>query len=82
MANTAKFAAKTGRGGDWADGKIFGKRGVSSVSNVSPEAHMYSAMRVIAWFTWLRAFHWCRQFGVLSREPSKRYVAIKNTNEA
>lgn len=33
---------------------------------------MYSAMRVVAWFAWLRAFHWFHQVAAMSREEPKR----------
>ncbi len=49
----------------------------SQAVGMPPEADMYSAVRVVAWFTWLRAFHWCRQFNVLSKEEPQRGRAIR-----
>lgn len=79
MANTAKVTQKAGPGGLPLESKIFSKDGVSPRSGVSSEDSMYSLMRVVAWFTWLRAFHWCRQLGVLSKISSQRSIALKST---
>lgn len=39
---------------------------------------MYSTMRVVAWFTWLRAFHWFREAAVLSRGEPKRALLAQH----
>lgn len=39
---------------------------------------MVSALRVVAWFTWLRVFHWFRQFAVLSKEQPKHALLAQH----